>query len=173
MGVKVVGYVCTDYARCAPAEVKNDIDVWVRHYPQIAGFFLDQQAGGAQHAAYYADLRTYARSQLEHPLVITNPGIPCDPAYLVQGVSDVTCVFANYEGFETFELPELLKGYEPSRFAALAYQISSAETMHAVVKDAILKRIGYLYVTDEKPPQHWSRLPGYWEAEIEAVSRVQ
>ena len=172
-GVKLVGYVNTEYARRPLAAVKKDIDTWVGFYPQIAGFFLDQQSRDARHADYYAELRAYAKGKLHDSLVITNPGSPCDKTYLAQRASDVTCVFANYEGFGTFELPADLKAYEPSRFAALAYKVADVETMRAMVKDAILKRIGYIYITDGAPLNQWNKLPGYWEAEVDAVSRVQ
>lgn len=66
----------------------------------------------------------------------------------------------------------ILKGFEPLRFAALAYQVSGAEAMSAVIEGAILKRVGYIYVTDGTPPLPWSKLPSYWEAEVDAVSRV-
>jgi hypothetical protein len=172
-GVKLVGYVDTDYGERALAEVKKDIDAWVRFYPRIAGFFLDQQICKAPFAAYYAELRTYAKGRLPDCLVITNPGSPCDTAFLVRRASDVTCVFANYQGFGSFELPTEFKSYEPSRFAALAYKVTDVETMRAMVKDAILKKIGYIYITDAAPAHQWERLPGYWEAEVEAVAQLQ
>jgi hypothetical protein len=172
-GVKLVGYVNTRYAARTLAEVKKDIDAWVEFYPQIAGFFLDQQSRDAQHAGYYAELRAYARGKLHDSLVIANPGTPCDKMYLERRASDVTCVFAYYEGFGAFELPADLAAYEPSRFAALAYKVADVETMRAMVKDAILKRIGYIYITDGAPLNQWNKLPGYWEAEVDAVSRVQ
>ena len=39
-----------------------------------------------------------------------------------------------------------------------------------MLKEAIIKRIGYIYVTDGKLPKPWGRLPAYWEAEVDAVS---
>ncbi len=174
-GVKLVGYVNTQYAGRSRAEVKQDIDAWVRYYPQIAGFFFDQQPREAEyhHLDYYAELRRYAQAKLRDPLVITNPGIACDAAFLAPAVSDATCVFANYEGFAEFELPAPLRSHDASRFAALVYNIADVDAMRAVVTDAIVKKIGYIYVSDEKPPVQWGRLPLYWETEVVAVSRVQ
>src|SRR5262249_6335701 len=130
-GVKLVGYVSTLYAGRSRAEVKEDINAWVRYYPQIAGFFFDQQPREPDfhHLDYYAEIRDYAKQRLRNPLVITNPGIACDAAYLAQSVSDVTCVFANFEGFAEFELPAPLRTYDPARFAALVYNLADAEAM--------------------------------------------
>ncbi len=166
-GVTLVGYVSTQYAARPWDEIKKDVDRWVQFYPQIRGFFFDQQPREGQHAALYARIRDYAQQKLRDPLVITNPGIACDATYLADAVSNVTCVFQNYEGFGQFELTAALKGYEPTRFAALPYNIADPEAMRALIKDAILKRIGYLYITDAKPPNQWNALPSYWEAEVE------
>jgi spherulation-specific family 4 protein len=171
-GVTLVGYVSTDFGKRTQAEIKQDVDTWVRYYPQIRGFFFDQQPREGRYVVHFAELRDYARQKLRDPLVITNPGVPCDEAYLAQAVSDVTCVFVNYQGFEQFEPPATFKAYDPSRFAAMPYNISDVETMRTVVKDAIIKRIGYLYISDAKPPNQWGKLPVYWEAEVDAVSRL-
>jgi len=172
-GITLVGYVSTGYAKRPIPEVKNDIDAWVRLYPQIRGFFFDQQSREGHDAPQYAELRAYVAGKLRDPLVITNPGIPCDEAYLAQAIANVTCVFVNDQGFDQFELPAPLKVYEASRYAALPYNISNVDAMRAVVKDAIIKRIGYLYISDAKKPNQWGKLPSYWEAEVEAVARVR
>jgi hypothetical protein len=172
-GVKLVGYVSTQYTDRPVAEVKADIDAWVRFYPRIVGFFLDQQPQDAGHAAYFAEIGTYARSRLRDALVITNPGIPCDEAYLARRASDLVCVFANFEGFGPFELPANIKGYDPSHYAALVYQVADAESMTSILEKAIIKRIGYIYVTDGKQPSQWGQLPAYWDDEVEAVRRLE
>ena len=173
LGVTLLGYVSTSFGKRPPAEIKKDIDTWVRLYPQIRGFFFDQQPHESRHAALFAELRDYARQKLRDPLVVTNPGIPCDESYLAQGVSNVTCVFVNYQGFERFELPKSFKPFDASRFAAMPYNISDVETMRIFVKEAVLKRIGYVYISDAKPPNAWGKLPAYWKDEVEAVSRFR
>jgi hypothetical protein len=173
LGITLVGYVSTDYGKRPQAEIKNDVDAWIRFYPQVRGFFFDQQPRESHDAALFAELRDFVKRKIPDPLVITNPGVPCDEAYLARAVSNVTCVFVNYHGFEQFELPATLKAYDPARFAAMPYNIPDIETMRAVVKEAIIKRIGYLYISDAKPPNQWGKLPVYWEAEVDAVSRVR
>ncbi len=172
-GITLIGYVSTDYGKRPQAEIKNDVDTWARFYPQVRGFFFDQQPSENHDAGHFAELRDFVKRRIPDPLVITNPGVPCDEAYLSRAVSNVTCVFVNYQGFEQFELPATLKAYDSSRFAAMPYNIPDIQTMRTVVKDAIIKRIGYLYISDAKPPNQWGKLPVYWEAEVDAVSRVR
>jgi Spherulation-specific family 4 len=172
-GITLVGYVTTAYGKRPRAEIENDVDAWIRFYPQIRGVFFDQQPREGRNAATFGELRDFVKRKIRDPLVITNPGVPCDEAYLAQAVSNVTCVFVNHQGFEKFELPATLKSYDPSRFAAMPYSVPNVETMRTVVKDAIIKRIGYLYISDAKPPNPWGKLPDYWDAEVDAVSRVR
>jgi hypothetical protein len=172
-GVRVVGYVSTNFGTRPQEDIKKDVDTWLNLYPRIRGFFFDQQPREGQYAPQFAELRAYARGKLKDALVITNPGIPCDEAYLARNVSDVTCIFLNYQGFDRFELPPSFKVYEPSRFAVMPYGVADAETMKAFVKAVILKGIGYVYISDAKPPNSWNKLPAYWEEEVEVVSRYR
>jgi hypothetical protein len=171
-GVRVIGYVATGYAKRPLSEVKNEIDRWIEFYPHISGFFLDQQSPSGQNINYYIKVRDHARQRIKSALIITNPGAMCDEEYFVQGVSDVICVFANFQGFAQLDLPTLLRQYSPTRFAALVYNISSAAAMNTVVKDASSKRIGYLYVVDSPQGDNpYAKLPVYWDEEVSAMAR--
>ena len=172
-GVNLVGYISTEYAARPASMVKKDIDAWLRFYPRIGGIFLDQQPADARHAPYLADISAYAREKFRDAIVISNPGVPCDETYMARRTSDLVCVFANFEGFPTFDLPANLRSYEPTHFAALVYQVADVETMRSMLTDAIIKRLGYICITDGKRPNPWSRLPAYWDAEIEALARLQ
>jgi len=172
-GIRVVGYVSTHYGNRRLPEVKLEIDRWVEFYPQINGFFFDQQSTEARDVTFYTVIRDYARQKVKDALVINNPGALCDEIYFAQAVSDVTCIFASFEGFNQLRPPPPLWQYNPSRFAALTYQISDAKAMRQVINDAINKHIGYLYVSDvPKGSNPWAQLPVYWDEEIEAVNRA-
>jgi Spherulation-specific family 4 len=172
-GVALVGYVNTGFGNRPIAQVKEDIDNWFRLYPRIGGVFLDQQAADSRHATHFAEIGAHARGKIRDALVIGNPGTPCDESYLARRVADVVCIFSKAEGFEPFEPPATLKEYDPSHLAALAYQVADAAAMRAMLKEAIVKRIGYIYITDGKWPNPWGQLPAYWDAEVEAMARLQ
>ncbi len=172
-GVTIVGYVSTDFGKRSQAAIEKDVETWLTFYPRIRGFFFDQQPRDGQSVVRFARLRDYVKRKLSDPVLITNPGVPCDEAYLAQDVSNVTCVFVNFQGFDRFELPEVYKPYDASRFAAMPYDIPDAKTMRQFVRDAIVKRIGYIYVSDAKQPNPWAKLPAYWEEEVDAISRLR
>ncbi len=66
-GVTLVGYVNTTYGKRPAAQIKDDIDAWVRNYPRIGGFFFDQQPPEFRHAAYFADIAAYAAGRSATP----------------------------------------------------------------------------------------------------------
>ena len=172
-GMRVVGYISTKYGTRSLIDVQKDIDCWAEYYPQISGFFVDQQSSSADEVSFYLKIRDLARSKIRDALVITNPGTMCHENYFAQSVSDVTCIFAGFEGFDQLKPPLSLKQYSPSRFAALAYQIPDAKAMRQVIKDAIIKRIGYLYISNSlKVDNPWAELPVYWDDEVEAISQI-
>ncbi|WP_165221760.1 spherulation-specific family 4 protein [Aquisphaera insulae] len=173
-GIVVIGYVNTRYGARPVAEIQADLDRWVEFYPPIGGFFLDQQSTDARKAPAYIEIRDAARRKIKDALVVNNPGTTCDEAYITRQCSDATCVFADFQGFTDFKLPSSYGHRDPSRFAALAYQVKGADAMRQVVHGAILKRIGYLYVSDTpKGDNPWGRLPSYWEDEVNEIHRTE
>jgi hypothetical protein len=171
-GVRIIGYVNTEYGKRLLKDAKNEIDRWIYFYPTVTGFFFDQQSVDAQDVGYYLELRDYARSKImgKEALIVTNPGTTCDEEYFAKAVSDVTCLFTSFKSFDEFNPPVLLKHYSPSRFAALPYQVPNSNAMRQVLKEAVAKRIGYIYVTDAVSRDNpWGKLPAYWDDEVEAV----
>lgn len=171
--VQLIGYVDLEFGDRQVTKIKDDIDAWLRFYPLVNGFFLDRQPCDAAHAAFVSEVSSYAREKRPSALLVGDPGQLCDDSFLSRAGVDVACIFARPEGFAAFELPANLRTFQPSQFAALVYQVSDAQTMHAVLKEAIIKRIGYIYVTDGKSPNPWAALPSYWEDEVEFVAKVQ
>jgi hypothetical protein len=174
-GVQLVGYVDLAFGDRSLPQIKGDIDAWVRFYPRIHGFFLDQQPRDATHSALIAEIGTYAREKLKprDALIIGDPGLACDDSYLSRRAVDAVCVFTRADGFATFEVPANLKPFDSFQLAALPYQVADAEAMHALLKEAIVKRIGYIFVTDGKLPNPWAGLPAYWEDEVDFIARIR
>jgi hypothetical protein len=172
-GVTVIGYVDTRYANRGRQEVEADVDRWVSFYPEIRGIFFDAQAERAGHADYYAALRQYVRQKLGgQALVVTNPGTVCAEEYVQKSVADFICVFEYFTGFDHFRLPQWADRYPGGRFAAFPYQIPNSEQMRDCIQLAALRGIGAIYVSDSEGSNRWGRLPIYWDAEVDAVRRV-
>ena len=75
-GIRAIGYVSTGYGiNRRLSEVKREIDRWVEFYPQINGFFFDQQSTAAHDVTFYTVLRDHARQKIKDALVINNPAL--------------------------------------------------------------------------------------------------
>jgi serine/threonine protein kinase len=170
--VRVIGYVSTKYTERPLAEVKADVDRWVRFYPGVQGIFFDEQASSADQILYYAALYEYVRKERELALVVTNPGTACAEEYLKRPAADVVCLAEAPKDFGAYRRPPWTNGYTPDHFAAVLCKIGSPEQMHEALRRMRASGIGYCYVTDADEPNPWGRLPLYWETELQAVQEA-
>ncbi len=171
-GFTVIGYVSTSYGARPLNEAKEDIDRWISFYSGIQGIFFDEQASLANQIDYYAELYNYARKERGLSLVINNPGTTCAEDYLAQPAADVVCLIESTKDFDEFHPPAWMSRYKVSQFAGEFPKIDDSGKMKHYVDEMLTKRVGYCYITDGKGENPWSRLPRYWEAEVEAVRQV-
>jgi hypothetical protein len=168
----LIGYVSTHYTEVPLATAKGAIDRWLDLYPQIRGFFFDEQTSDAAKVGYYTDLAAHARAARPGALIVANPGTNCDESYVASRTSDVVCLFENGRGFDRFRPPPWSATYEPGRFAAIPYAIPEAEAMRRTLRELVARRIGVVYVTDDSGANPYDRLPRYWDAEVQAVAAI-
>ncbi|MEU8890971.1 spherulation-specific family 4 protein [Streptomyces sp. NPDC048442] len=119
-GVRVLGYVDTDYARRPHADVVRDL-LQYRDWYGTSGAFLDQVSSGADAFAHYRRLAVAARAAGSGSLVL-NHGTHPDPAYL--RLADVLVTFEG--SWETYlaapDAPAWTAGYPADRFCHLVYE---------------------------------------------------
>jgi hypothetical protein len=171
-GVTLIGYVSTSYGNRSLEAVKADIDVWPARYPQISGFFLDEQASGAAKVDHYGEIYDYIKSQHPGYAVYSNPGTVCDSTYLTRPATDTACLFESKHGFAAYIRPAWASMLVPDRTAALAYSVKQADNMRQFLKRAQAQGVGYFYVSDRAGADPWNGLPTYWRQEVAAVKRL-
>lgn len=173
-GVTVAGYVNTNYGSRAIEEVRADIERWRRWYPQISAIFLDGQAVKEDNLDHYRQIRKIVAEILPGAEILTNPGAVCDEAYFKEKVCERVCVFERPRGFEQFESerPKWWNQYRAECYSAIPYGVGSIDLMKRYLQKATQMRIGSIYVTDASGKNRWSRLPEYWEAEVQAIHRI-
>jgi hypothetical protein len=88
-GVRLVGYVDTDYGRRPLRLIQADLTAY-RDFYGIRDAFFDQVTIGLDALGHYADVALRARAAGAR-LVVFNPGAPPHPAYL--GLADVVVSF--------------------------------------------------------------------------------
>ena len=170
-GVKVIGYVSTDYARRDAAAVMAEADRYAALYPGIQGIFFDEQPSADAQVPYYRALYEHVKARDSAALVVTNPGTSMGPAYLDAPAADVACIFENSHGFESYQPPDWVAKRGRDHAAALCYNIPDAAAMRRCLDLARQRNLGWVYVTDDRGRNPWDTLPTYWSEEVAAVGR--
>ena len=104
--------------------------------------------------------------------VLTNPGTSCDRGYAAQPASDVISLFERERGFDELKLPDWTSRFPGSRFCAQVHNVATEEQIRGSVRRTAELKIGYVFITDDVGPNPYDRLPSYWDAEVEAVRRL-
>jgi hypothetical protein len=106
-GCVVLGYVTTSYSKRRQADVRKDIDRWLKMYPRIHGIFFDEMIYEDTQAAvrYQSALNHYAHDAGCWPTV-ANPGADTPSRYFTDEAADVIVV---HEG-HSWPKEERLKG---------------------------------------------------------------
>jgi Spherulation-specific family 4 len=171
-GITLVGYIGTQYTRKTLEQVKGEVDTFLTFYPDIQGFHFDEQSSDARGVDYYAEIYRYVHKRIPGAPVLTNPGTSCDPGYVARPASDVVCLFERERGFEEFRPPAWISRFPGSRFCLQAHNVATEDQMRRALRRATQLKIGYVFITDDVGPNPYDRLPSYWDAEVEAVRRL-
>lgn len=103
-GIKVIGYVPTNYGNRNAIAVKAEIDQYKTWYA-VDGIFLDEVATSSNELTYYTDITNYIRSR-EGTLVMLNPGTVPVENYIK--LADITIIFedtySNYQNWQALLL---------------------------------------------------------------------
>lgn len=164
--IGTVGYVTLSYAKRPIAAVKAEVDAWLKFYPDVGGFFLDEQPSDKAGAAFTAEAFAYAMEKLPKGHVVANPGVNCDRAYFDAKGEAALCLFEHKDGFEKWE-PAAWASRQ--RTAALVYGVPKEKWKDVYARAN--KRVAWLLVTDADEKMPWGKLPTYWEELVEAAGK--
>jgi Spherulation-specific family 4 len=184
-GGKVLGYAYTCYggALCSPGlpTTKTTADVVAEaakyaNWYGVDGLFLDEMSNQLSDLPYYTTLAAQLRTA--HPAwkLVGNPGTSTPVDYLA--TADTLVTFergsASYAGAAT---QPWMTTADPSRQAHLHYNVSTAAQMQTLLNEAVSRRAGYIYITDDRylpgdptATNPWDTLPSYWAEEVAAVN---
>jgi hypothetical protein len=165
-GVKVVGYVYTGYGARNPKYIRADVDLYKRF--GIDGIFFDEVSDESKDLGYYKLLSDYVRSNYRIGAVFLNPGTKTDEEYIKNSIGDTTVIFEDsWTKWPGYQPDKYISKYGHDRFASLVYTTSDASAMRSSIDLALNRGIGYVFVTDQKEPNPWSKLPAFWDAEVD------
>ncbi|HTV99696.1 MAG TPA: spherulation-specific family 4 protein [Streptosporangiaceae bacterium] len=176
-GIRVLGYVWTDYANNArrnpvqpsmtPAPlraVEKEAMDWYRWYG-VTRLFFDGSTTGTDDGqlSYYRRLYHYVHDHIPGGRVWINPGwYPPTAAYM--RVTDVLMDFeSSYDTLAASPPPHWVYRYPARRFAsALQLPDSQSSSLAAALALTRADNVGHVYIADQ---EDYSALPRYWNAE--------
>jgi len=177
-GCVVLGYVSTSYGKRSAADVRKDVDQWLKLYPHIHGIFFDEMiyedtdAG----AKYQAGLTQYAHDAGCWPTV-ANPGADTPGRYFAADAADVIIV---HEGdawpAEKRQKGDTTGGYADYPPFTRGVLVHSQATLDKAALRMARKHCRWVYVTegldkpgDTKNANPWDRVSKHLEALCEQL----
>ena len=170
-GIKVLGYVDSDYTNRNINDVKSEIDKYFQWYG-VNGIFIDQGSNTCNKIDYYRELSNYIRANTSSngTTIILNPGTKTEECYL--DVADILLTFElNYDQYKNSWSPLTWeKKFPANRFWHLIYNTNKTEMLDTLALSK-QRNVEYIYVTDDILDNPWDTLPNsaYWNAELGAI----
>lgn len=155
-GVKVIGYVYTQYGGRSASSINADVDTYKAWYPQLEGIFYDEMNNSPGDETYYRNLSNYAKS-VGLSFTVGNPGTDTSSSYV--GTMDNLIIY------ETGGLPSLSflggwhTGYDKSNFSLLAYGVGSLNTSFVT---SATNYVSYMYITNDNLDNPWDSVTPYF-----------
>jgi hypothetical protein len=174
-GIKVIGYVSTDYRNNTTASVKSDIDLYKSEYPELQGIFFDEQSDGttdlAAELAYYKEVADYSRL-VGFGITVSNPGVNTDNSFY-----DIMDIIVEHET-DSYPDTEGLKGAWPGQkkfYQRASLKIGSidgelnggSETLEL---REIVRHFAWFYVTDDVLPNPWDTVSSLFPQMLLAIN---
>lgn len=167
---KVLGYVYTSYTKRDINLVKKDIERWIKFYPEIKGFFIDEVSDSKRESElnYYSEIYKFIKNLNKNFYVILNPGNSDINLDLIK-ISDSTVIFeSDYKEFNKFEIPFWIKSYNPNKFVSIIYNVPKKDVL-SVYEFLKKSGIGIIYITDDNLPNPYDTLPSYYDFLINLI----
>ncbi|WP_333771103.1 spherulation-specific family 4 protein [Streptomyces sp. IBSBF 2435] len=155
-GVRLFGYVDTNYAARPAREVARDLR---RHqdWYGVSGVFFDRVASGRDRLRYYRRVAVAARRGGARAVVL-NPGVHPDPGYAA--VADLLVTYeGSWEDYTAAAVPGWTAAHPPSRFCHLVYGVPGAAAARAVARTAAGRGAAVHCAVPGGPPNPWQYVP--------------
>lgn len=164
-GIRVLGYIPTEYGARDPALVSGEIDRW-REWYGVDDIFFDEATAVAEGIPTYAAYAATVHEAGGH--VVLNPGLIPDRGYFEFADAVVTFEDPVDAYFNIKEPPEWLRSETRTE---VWHIVSTApqDRLGEVVDRARQYGADHIYVTDDVEPNPYDSLPSYWGAKLDAV----
>jgi hypothetical protein len=162
-GIKVFGYVYTNYGAISLSTVEANISAWKTLYG-VTSIFLDEASTSSSHLSYYEALSSYVHAQASGAQTIVNFGTIPSQGEMAAG--DIIITFEGaYSTYGSTQFPAWTASYAPSRFYDIVYNVPDQLSMQNVLHEAASAGVGNVYATNDVLPNPYDTLPPYLSTE--------
>lgn len=166
-GIKVLGYVYTNYSKRPLQEAANDINAYKTWYG-VDGIFLDETSSDAAALTYYKTLANYIRGG-KGGFVMLNPGISPAEGYIK--LADTTVVFEDsYTAYQAWLPESWMYKYPAGKFTHLVYGVANTTQLTNSINLSRSRNAGMIYITNDVLDNPWDTLPSYWTTEVSTMT---
>lgn len=169
-GIRVLGYVATNYGKRDKAKVKSDINKYYAWYG-VDGIFLDEAATSCTKKSYYRDLYFYIKNKGGTAKVVINPGGATEECFVE--ASDIIVNFEDaYVNYLTWRPSGWETQYPADRFWHLIHDTPETDMPNAIALSKE-RHAGWVYVTPDQLDNPWDTLPfaTYWSDELTLIAQ--
>ena len=165
-GVRMLGYVDTDYGSREPSVIAHETSIYRARYG-LDGIFMDQVSSGLEELDHYAQCVVAARTA-GGQFIALNSGTHPHPGYV--DLANVTVTFeGTWSQYKALEIPAWVKRYSAARFCHLVHSVPRGAFAKGL--DLAKKRhVGSVFLTDGNGANPWNRLPSRLTAELQRSS---
>ncbi len=158
-GITPVGYVYTEYGRKPLRKVKKEIRKWLRFYPDIKGFFIDQVSTERKKLRYYRKIYRFIKRKGNFTVILSPGAVPHFKYYKI---ADYVISFVG-----RYENNGICETRKPEKDGCIVYGATYDQMMDILYN----KNVNLIYVTDDGDFNPFDSLPGYLEDEIEFIKQ--
>jgi hypothetical protein len=166
-GIIVLGYVSTSYGQRLEADVIADINGYYDLYA-LSGIYLAEgpmEADCTPLEAQYRRVADAAHARDTHAYMAV--GTHFCPTYVY--FFDLMVEFAmSWSDYQSYAAPTWMPAGSPERFCHFISDVPPDQA-GAAISRAIANGAGWVFATDQSEPNPWARLPGYFDAELQAI----
>jgi hypothetical protein len=166
-GIRVLGYVSTQYGARAEADIDADVNAYYSLYSPSGIYFaegpMENDCDTLQ--PLYQRLTTLAQSH--DPKAYLAIGTRFCPTFIT--FTDLMVEFAEtYSMYQGYSSPSWMPGNSPERFCHFVSEVPGTDAA-SVLSRAIRLGAGWVFTTDGTAPNQWGALPSYFDQEVAAM----
>jgi len=170
-GIKVLGYVSTEYGARAEADIDADVNGYYSLYSPSGIYFAEGPTAETCDTLQVEYQRLTALAQSHDPKAYLAIGTRFCPTFIT--FSDLMVEFAEtYSMYQGYASPSWMPGNSPQRFCHFVSEVPDANASQ-VLSRAIGLGAGWVFTTDGTAPNPWGALPSYFDQEVTALRKLQ